>query len=147
VPLFQQTEKHFAVLFTERKREMLELIRNPSRSASGAILYVTVGTLMVIWAGLYYYFFLFSTPDSEPWQKYGCVGTILSGLAIAIIGFLYGQIGQGAKSADNTVGVASTTQVAPLMPVVASSVNPVDADRVGISQTFIDTSQVHPIAR
>lgn len=101
---------------------MLELLRSPSRSAAGAIFYVTVGTLMVIWAGLAYYFFVFPMPDPPPWQKFACFGTVLSGIAISLIGLLFGTIGREAKSADNTVGVAPA---GPIVPMVASPVNPV----------------------
>jgi len=95
---------------------MFELLKSQSRSASGAILYVTVGTLLIIWSGLTYYYFLMDTPDAPAWQKFACVGTILSGLAIASIGLLFGLIGRTAKAADNAVGVA------PVGPMVAPGV-------------------------
>ena len=107
---------------------MFELLRSPSRSASGAILYVTVGTLMVIWAGLWYFYFLFPMPNPPQWQKFACVGTILSGIAIGSIGFLFGFIGRKAKSADNAVGVAPAgpmVAASPIVPIAASTGNPV----------------------
>lgn len=101
---------------------MLELFRNQSRSAAGAIKYVTIGTLLIIWASLWYYYFLMPVPNAPTWQKFTCVGTILSGFAIAAIGLLFGLIGRGAKAADTTVGAASSRQAASVVQVVPTSV-------------------------
>ena len=100
---------------------MLELLRRPSRSAAGAILYVTIGTLMVIWAGLWYWYFLMPQQNPPALQRFMCVGIILSGFSIGIIGLLFGQIGREAKLADNAVGVASAS---PGVSVVAGGVMP-----------------------
>ncbi len=100
---------------------MFELFRNQSRSAAGAIKYVTVGTLLIIWAGLWYYYFLMPVPNAPTWQKFTCVGTILSGFAIAAIGLLFGLIGRGAKAADTTVGAASSGQAASVVQVVPTT--------------------------
>ena len=54
---------------------MFELFRNQSRSAAGAIKYVTIGTLLIIWAGLWYYYFLMPAPNAPTWQKFTCVGS------------------------------------------------------------------------
>jgi hypothetical protein len=99
---------------------MFEVFRSPSRSAAGAIGYVTVGTLMVIWAGLWYYYFLRPLPNPPAWQSYLCMATILSGVAIGVIGLLFGMIGRGAKAADNTVGGVDTNAVS--TPVLATPV-------------------------
>ena len=95
---------------------MLEMLRTQSRSASGAILYVTVGVLLMIWSGLTYYYFLMNNSDAPAWANFLCIGTILSGLAVASIGLMFGLIGSGAKGADTTVGVA------PVGPMVVPGV-------------------------
>ena len=95
---------------------MFEMLRSQSRSATGAILYVTVGTLLMIWSCLTYYYFLMNNPEAPAWANFLCIGTILSGLAIASIGLLFGVIGRGAKAADTTVGAA------PIGPMVAPGV-------------------------
>ena len=95
---------------------MLELFRNQSRSAAGAILYVTIGVLLVIWSGLWYYYFLMPDPNPPTWQMFTCVGVIFSGLAIGTIGLLFGLIGRGAKAADTTVGVATAAPMAQAIP-------------------------------
>ncbi len=100
---------------------MFEVFRSPSRSAAGAIKYVTVGTLMVIWAGLWYYYFLRPLPNPPAWQSYLCMATIFSGVAIGVIGLLFGMIGRGAKAADNTVGGVDTS-VAVATPAISTPV-------------------------
>jgi len=125
---------------------MFELLRSPSRSARGAIAYVTVGTLMVIWAGLWYWFFV--TPQSPGMHKFLCVGIILSGFAIGIIGLLFGMIGRGAKAADNAVGVAPAGPIAPVVasaPVVPANVV-ADVSRPVIASTATrDGAQLTPL--
>jgi uncharacterized BrkB/YihY/UPF0761 family membrane protein len=91
---------------------MFGLLRDQSRSAAGAIWYVTIGILMVIWASLWYYYFLMPSPNPPAWQQFACVGTILSGFAIGGIGLLFGRIGRSSKGADTTVGVAAAEPIA-----------------------------------
>ncbi len=117
---------------------MFEMIRSQSRSAFGAIMYVTIGTLLVIWAGLAYYFFLKDNPDAPPWQTFFCVGTILSGLAVGAIGLLFGLIGRSAKPADTTTGVAATAPVAQTA---------VAAPGVAVAGTGPDVRPTHPANR
>jgi len=124
---------------------MFELLRSQSRSAAGAILYFTIGTLMVIWSGLWYYYFLLPDPNPPTSQTFLCVGIILSGIAIAAIGLLFGLIGRGAKAADTTVGVATAEPVAPSIPAHAAPVGvannvPVDV-RVSESPPINATSR------
>ncbi len=97
---------------------MFELLRSQSKSASGAILYVTIGTLLMIWSGLWYFYFLRPDPNPPAWQSFTCMGTILSGFAIAAIGLMFGLIGRGAKAADTTVGVAAAPAIVAPTPVV-----------------------------
>ena len=79
-------------------------------------MYVTIGTLLMIWSGLWYYYFLKPDPNPPAWQMFTCVGTIMSGVAIAVIGLLFGLIGRGAKGADNNVGVANAGPVTAVIP-------------------------------
>lgn len=110
---------------------MFEMLRAQSRSAFGAILYVTVGVLMMIWAGLYYYFYLSDASRPSDWQNFLCVGTLLSGLAVAAIGLLFGLIGGTAKGADTNVGVAPAGPVAPVIGTGVPAAGVVNAAPVG----------------
>ena len=105
---------------------MFSLMRAPSRSAGNSIAYVTVGVLTMIWTAVWYYS-IWSEPSD--WRHYVCFGLLASGLAVTVIGLLFGPIGGAAKEADNTVGVAPAGPVAGVVPgavggVVAPGVVP-----------------------
>ena len=99
---------------------MPELIRSPSKSAAGAIAYVTVGTLLMVWSVLWYAYFLYNRPDAPVWQRFTCTGMIISGLAVVAIGLLFGLIGREAKVADTTVAVVAPEATVPVVESPAS---------------------------
>ena len=41
----------------------------------------------MIWSGLSYYYFLMNNPEAPAWANFLCIGTILSGFAIATSAF------------------------------------------------------------
>jgi hypothetical protein len=113
-------------------------LRQPSPSTGLAIFYITIGTLLAIWGGVWYYFLRNEGPANPPatWQYYVCAGVFLSGIAIAIIGLLVGRIGQEAQNADTPIGkvtaaevkpqgVPATAPAQPAAPVAAVPVQPV----------------------
>jgi hypothetical protein len=87
---------------------MFKMFRIPSRSVSSAITYVTVGVLLIIWASLWYFYFISSDPNSSIWQRFFCMGILWSGVAVTAIGLLFGLIGNVAKAADDAVEGSST---------------------------------------
>lgn len=112
---------------------MFGLLRDQSRSAAGAIWYVTVGTLLVIWAGLWYFYFNLPIENPPAWQRFVCVGTIFSGMAIVAIGLLFGAIGRGAKAADTTTSVAAEETVVPVAMAPAAMATPVSTSTGPVS--------------
>ena len=93
------------------------LLRAPSRSAGTAIWFITVGVLMMIWTGVWYYS-MWGVEGTPEGRKYICAGLFFSGLAVAVIGLMIGQIGRAAKRADNTVGTVPTNS--PVAPAVVA---------------------------
>jgi hypothetical protein len=92
------------------------ILRQPSHSARWSLIYITAGTLITIWA-LVWYFFLVRNGATGPWEWYICTGFFLSGLALIAIGVMVGRIGQEAKHADTAVGeVAAATVTSPPKP-------------------------------
>ena len=127
---------------------MFELLRGQSRSAAGAIWYVTIGVLMMIWAGLWYYYYLWPVPNPPTWQTFTCVGTILSGFAIGSIGLLFGLIGRGAKAADTTVGVANPVGAyVQATPNVAGITEPIGVPPVTAMPVSVATVATTPVSR
>ncbi len=74
----------------------------PSRSASMAVFYITVGVLVMIWTCVWYSY-VATHEEVADWQKYVSAGLFLSGLSVMVIGLLMGRIGSSAKEADNTI--------------------------------------------
>src|SRR5262245_44793272 len=86
----------------------------PSYGARFSIFYITVGALLLIWSGVWYYWI--RVRDAAPpgdGRYFVCTGLFLSGLAVLIIGLLIGRIGQEAKNADVPVGPVTGAVVVP----------------------------------
>jgi hypothetical protein len=90
-------------------------LHQPSRGATLSLGYITVGTLMMIWTGLWYWRLrsLAEPPPPESLQNLMCLGFFLSGLALVVIGLLVGRIGSEAKNADVPLGQIQAAAVTP----------------------------------
>jgi hypothetical protein len=92
----------------------MALSANPS--ARSAITYITVGALMSVWAGIWYWYMWSVSPgnrDGSWW--YICTGVLLSGLVLIAIGLMVGRIGREARHADAPpapAGIAQQTAAA-----------------------------------
>ena len=88
-------------------------VRQPSPSTGIAIMYITVGVLMTIWAAVWYYFLNHREEVAYDWKYFVCIGLLLSGVSIAVIGLLVGRIGREAQHADIPVGQVTSATVQP----------------------------------
>jgi hypothetical protein len=77
----------------------MALLSKPSSSAYASLLYITVGVLIQIWSGIWYWYLSNNTPEN-PASWYWCYGFLLTGLALLVIGLLIGQIGRAARHAE-----------------------------------------------
>jgi hypothetical protein len=75
------------------------LYNQASSAARSALIYITVGTLIVIWTGVWYTYMHNNPPESNS-AYYWCTGFLITGLALVGIGFGIGSIGQSARQAD-----------------------------------------------
>lgn len=104
-------------------------IRQPSRSTQLSILYITIGVLLTIWSSVWYYFLRDIATPTDSWRYYVCVGLLLSGVALFVIGILLGRIGREAQHADVPVGhlmpAAPTVPATPAAPVAPGTPAPV----------------------
>jgi hypothetical protein len=71
----------------------------PSSAAQIAILYITIGALMVVWSGVWYFYLNENQPDSRR-PYFWITGLMLSGLTLTVIGLAVGRIGRSAKHAE-----------------------------------------------
>jgi len=88
----------------------MALSANPA--ARSALLYITVGALMDVWAGVWYWY-MSSIPngnrDGSWW--YVCTGLLLSGAVLIVIGLFTGRIGHEARHADAPPATAQNAQM------------------------------------
>ena len=76
------------------------LFNQPSAAARTALIYITIGTLTVIWTGVWLLYLNNNPPESHS-VYYWCDGFLVTGLALIGIGFGLGQIGRSARQADH----------------------------------------------
>jgi hypothetical protein len=108
-------------------------LHQPSQGAKYSLYYITVGSLVVIWSAIWFYYLRQSEVPAGDSRYYVCTGLFLSGIAVLVIGTLVGRIGQEGKSADVPVGEVTAAAVAPppangaavpVQPVAAQPVAP-----------------------
>src|SRR2546430_1676285 len=74
----------------------MAILTTPSKAVPIALVYITAGTLIDVWCvvALWYY------PPDTAWGKFLLAGTLMSGLALLVIGLLLGPIGRAARHAE-----------------------------------------------
>jgi hypothetical protein len=72
------------------------LYRQSSTAARAALIYITVGALIVIWAGVWYVA-LYNNPAETSTAYYWCAGFMVTGLMLVLIGAGVGRIGQSTQ--------------------------------------------------
>jgi hypothetical protein len=91
----------------------MQLSANPA--ARAALTYITVGALLDVWAGVWFWYMRDTQPADRGASWYLCTGLLLSGAVLMGIGFFVGRIGRQARSADAPpvpAGVAQESAVA-----------------------------------
>src|SRR5262245_24747081 len=92
-----------------------------SPAARTALIYVTLGLLMVVWPGVWGTY-LFNNPPAGHGAYYWCGGFAVTGVALLVLGLGLGRLGRAARSAELppaevTSAVASAEQTAAARPV------------------------------
>lgn len=90
-------------------------IPKQARSATMALVYITIGALTVVWTIVWYLYLKRheASDDSYLW----CFGFFLTGLVLMAIGFAVGAIGRNAQQAE-VIGISPHTLAA--APAVVS---------------------------
>ena len=137
----------------------VRLINLTSPAARAALIYITVGTLILIWSGVWFVYLRNNPPESDN-VFYLCGGCLVSGFALLGIGLGVGTIGRNARHADlpatdavpvppNTVGGSHgqpsvAAGVPSAIPVVAPAIQPVAVSPV---RPVNATVRMEPAAR
>jgi len=82
----------------------------PSSATRLSLIYITAGTLITIWTGVWYVY-LHNNPPLSQGPFYWCGGLAVTGLAFLGIGLCLGQIGRAARHAEIPPEAVITTPV------------------------------------
>ena len=108
---------------------MQPIMSKPSRAAHMAIIYVTVGALLMVWSAVWYAWMLHQAPPDAS-QSHGdgwfyiCYAIFFTGLTVLVIGFALGRIGRAGRRAELPPEVAAAPTAQPAVasqPVVQSA--------------------------
>ncbi len=75
------------------------LVSRPSSLARSAFVYVTVGLLTDVWAGVWFAYLSRHQPPRDTYW-YACYGLLLMGFTLFVIGLGLGRIGRAARVAE-----------------------------------------------
>jgi hypothetical protein len=73
-----------------------------------ALFYITIGSIMIVWSAIYYFYLKNHppAPSDTPW--YWCTGFLLTGCTLLVIGLAVGWIGRSARQAEQPHALINT---------------------------------------
>jgi len=107
----------------------MPILSKPSSAARTSLIYITIGALVDIWSGVWWWYLRDEAGDVPRGMWYLCIGCLLTGLALIVLGLAVGQIGRSARHAElppeevTRASVQAEQNAAARAPVVAP-VNP-----------------------
>ena len=79
----------------------MPLMSKPASEAKIALLFVTLGSVMLVWSGVWYlYQHNQEGAGTPPWEEYTCYGSLGTGAVLLIIGLAVGRIARAARQAE-----------------------------------------------
>jgi hypothetical protein len=102
-----------------------------ARSATMAIVYITIGGLIDVWTAAAYFYF--GRHNLSATSNFWCAGFFFTGVVLIFIGLMVGKIGQSARQAEVTAAppvnvVSVPTAAGPQKPVPVTNVSSVNAN-------------------
>src|SRR5262245_34337752 len=77
----------------------MRVFNQASPAARAALIYITIGSLTVIWTCVWFVYLRNHPPDGNL-VYYWCTGLLITGLTLIVIGLGLGRIGRAARHAD-----------------------------------------------
>jgi hypothetical protein len=88
----------------------MPILSQPSFGPRTALTYVTIGSLIDVWTGAWYFAFRDpSTPMSHT-SSFWLVGLFLTGLTLIVLGLLLGPLGRSARKVELPPQEATSTE-------------------------------------
>jgi|SRR4051812_37324514 len=126
----------------------MSMLSNPAFGPRLAVAYVTIGALIDVWTGVWYY--AFSQPSAQGGglpanQWFWVTGFFLTGLTLMVIGLLIGPLGQYARKSELPPPEAKRPE-AQIQETAAGTPNPVVPGQAGMAAAGAPgyTGQVMP---
>jgi hypothetical protein len=103
----------------------MRLLPTTSTAARTSLGYITAGAMLVIWMGVWGVYLVNNAPERHG-LYYLCIGLLITGFALIVIGLATGRIGSAARPADTVRAVLTPPPAAdPRTPPIAAVTNPV----------------------
>lgn len=107
----------------------MAMLTKPSAAAKMALAYITIGSLMIVWTGVWFAW-LYRNPSPHQFTYYFCTALMLTGVTLLVIGLALGRIGRAARKAEMPPHEA--------MPTVAQ------ADQIAAATGHMSPENVQP---
>jgi hypothetical protein len=85
--------------FSREGEKYMAILSKPTGGVGLAIGYITIGSLLDVWATIWYAYLRNHQPETNL-QYYFCAGFFLTGLVLVILGLTIGRIGRAARKAE-----------------------------------------------
>ncbi len=79
---------------------MPPVLSKPSGAAPASIFYITLGALMTVWSGIWYSYMRNHASDGNSTWSYVCMGCLMTGIVLLVIGFCLGPISRWSRHAE-----------------------------------------------
>jgi hypothetical protein len=114
----------------------------PSSAAKTSLAYITIGSLVLVWTAVWYWY-LHTNPEGVlPRTWYICYGLLATGAVVLVIGLAVGQIGRQARHAELPPPEvknqeAQIDQQAAARPIIATTATPVATVQPGMQPAAV----------
>jgi hypothetical protein len=96
----------------------MQFVNKSWPAAKTSLLYITVGSIMEVWSGVWY-FYLNAHPPASDMVWYVGAGFARTGLVLLVIGLALGRIGRAARHAESPaegIAVQPTQETSAVQP-------------------------------
>jgi len=129
----------------------MNVFSNITSATRAALLYITVGAVMIVWSAIYYTYLNNHPPapgTDGPW--YWCTGFLLTGATLLVIGLAVGWIGRSARQAEQPHAVvnsrdSSGTPVSNVVPLANTPAVPAVPAVSAASPTVQQPTTAQPV--
>jgi RsiW-degrading membrane proteinase PrsW (M82 family) len=77
----------------------MPMLSKPSPAARLSVMYITIGALIDVWSGIWFWYMSNHPPENEA-MHYWCWGFLFTGATLLAIGLALGKIGRAAQHAE-----------------------------------------------